>query len=70
MAYNCLDDSQKSPVFVDAEIGGTILGLSTGIYPKEVLSIFSPEGVHLCWTFKRMSIRGRALGVESITIHP
>jgi hypothetical protein len=52
MTYNRFDDSLKSPILVDAEVGRAILSLSVGIYPKEVLSVFPSEGVHLGWTFK------------------
>jgi len=52
MTYNCLNDSQKSPVLVDTEVSRTILSLSVGGYPKEVLSVFPSEGVHLCRAFK------------------
>jgi len=52
MTYNRFDDSQKSPVLIDTEVSGTILSLSVGGYPKEVLSVFPSEGVHLRRTFE------------------
>ena len=52
MTYNGFDDSMKSPVLVNAEVGRCILSLSVGIYPKKILSVFSPKGVHLGWTFE------------------
>ena len=72
MSYDCFDDGLKGPILVDAEVGRAILGLSVGIYPKEVLSVFPPKGVHLGWTLNEVSnpARGRAFGVKSITIHP
>ena len=53
MTYDCFDDGLKGPILVDAEVGRTVLGLSVGIYPKEVLSVFPSKGVHLGWTLKR-----------------
>lgn len=53
MTYNCFDDNLKSPVLVNAEVGRSILTLSVGIYPKEILSVFSPQSVHLSWTLKQ-----------------
>jgi len=52
MTYNCFNDTQKGPVLVDAKICRAVFSLSVGVYPKEVLSVFSSEGVHFSWTFK------------------
>lgn len=70
IAYNCFDDAQKSPILVDAEVGRTILSLSVGAYPKEVLSVFPSESVHLGRTFKQISACGQVPGVELLTVHP
>jgi len=64
MTYNCFDDTQKGPVLVDAKVCRAIFGLSVGIYPKEVLSVFPSEGVHFSWTFEQISACGWTLCVE------
>ena len=58
VTHNCFDDTQKSPVLVDAEVRRAIFGLSVGIYPKEILSVFPSEGVHFSWTFEQISTTG------------
>lgn len=70
MTYDRFNDSLESPILVNAEVGRSELSFSIGIHPKEVLSIFPPEGVHLSWTFKQISTRGRVVNAKSITIHP
>ena len=70
MTYNRFDNTQKSPVLVDAKVCRAIFSLSVGVYPKEVLSVLPSEGVHFSWTFERISTCGRTLCVESITVHP
>ena len=70
MTYNRFDDSMKGPVLVNAEVGRSILSLSVGIHPKEILSVFPPQGVHLSGTFKEISTRKRAVDSETVTIHP
>lgn len=72
MTYNCFDDSQKSPILVDAEVGGTIFSLSAGVYSKEILSIFPSKCVYFGWTFKQNQCfrSWEGLGAKSVTIHP
>ena len=53
MTYDGFNDSLKGPILIDAEVGRAILGLSVGIHPKEVLSVFPSKSVHLGWTLKQ-----------------
>jgi hypothetical protein len=59
MTYDRFNGNLKSPILVNAEVGRSELSFSIGIHPKEVLSVFSPEGVHLSWTFEQISTRER-----------
>ena len=53
MTYDRFNDNLKSPIFVNAKVGRSVFCLSISIYTKEILSVFPPEGVHFCWTFKQ-----------------
>jgi len=53
ITYDCFNDSLKGPILIDAEVGRAILGLSVGIHPKEVLSVFPSKSVHLGWTLEQ-----------------